>query len=712
MASYEVIDKERNIAMLTFSAMQMPVFKNNIRGGWVDYGKKNDFPNQLLRLKEEHEEHNAILTAKANYLLGEGFKAKDETQQAFLDEFNRYANRYESWDSINEKIKVDYETFNCTYFQVITDLTGKAKEWYHLQYSNVRTNEDKDMIWYSENHLDSREEKSEFCLFNPESRKPGVFFVRHEFYKPSQNKLAATYSSPQYLACVKSISTDIDISTFNNNYVANGFSAGTLITFFQAEPATADAKRKLKESILNTYSSPEKAGSIVLAWAGKDGKAPEFSAINIDDLDKKFEFTSKRCLDKIIRGHNVTNPELFGVKTEGQLGTRVSLKESYELMLNTYTKPRQKKVIAWREEIIFWTTGQKIELDVIQLEPIGLDLSNDIDLSVAERRKLKGYTTDEPATKPQAQAVNDAINALSPLVANKVLESMSEDEVRALASLPPKNAQLGVDGKPLIDANGMPIAPVTASVANSSLTGLSAADNADMKRIVRDFQKGATGMNEHVAVDRLMGYGLTNESAKKWLGIQSTPVQMSAQKTAAEFLLAHFESIDTTSNLELELIEESPVHFHSVKDAIEFEMSMKFKKLLTTKKAGSGFGDLVSGLLGKIGIGNKEPNNPDTPEYKTEIITKYKYALKSDAPALSKGGTSRPFCEKLLAMDKEFTFEQIDGARVAGLSNGFPELDNIFDFRGGYYNNPDTGDIEPFCRHYWKAITYKIKTKV
>lgn len=460
MVNFEYIDRANNVALLSFSSMQMPTFKVNPVGGWVDYGKKNDFPNQLLRLYEEHEEHNAIVTAKANYLFGKSIKAVNEEQQAIVDSFFSYANRYEKWETVNEKIKVDCEAFNCFYLQVITDLTGKPKEYYHLQYSNVRTNKEKNKIWYSENWLDNEEQRSPYEIYDFSSKKPGVYFIRFEFYKPTQNKLAAVYATPQYIACVKSISTDIDISTFNNNYVANGFSAGTMITFYQEDPGEP-AKRKLKDQILTTHTAPEKAGSVVLAFAGKEGKAPDIAPLNVDDLDKKFEFTSKRCLDKIIRGHNVTNPELFGVKTEGQLGTRVSLKESHELMLNTYTKPRQKPVLAFYSDLIFMSTGQVVPLEIEQSEAIGLDLTNDQDLSVKERRDLKGYATDEPTNKPQAQAVNEAINALSPLVANKVLESMSEDEIRALASLPPKNAQLNPDGSPMLHANGLPVSAQT-----------------------------------------------------------------------------------------------------------------------------------------------------------------------------------------------------------------------------------------------------------
>ena len=30
---------------------------------------------------------------------------------------------------------------------------------------------------------------------------------------------------------------------------------------------------------------------------------------------------------------------------------------------------------------------------------------------------------------------------------------------------------------------------------------------------------------------------------------------------------------------------------------------------------------------------------------------------------------------------------------------------NVWDYRGGYYNNPVTKETEPDCRHVWNAIT-------
>jgi hypothetical protein len=660
MINFDILDREKNVAMLSFSTMQMPTFKDNKSKGFVEFGKNNDFPNQLLRLYEEHSEHAAIIGSKANYLFGEGFKTKDELQQPLLEQFLTKANRYEDWYDLNNRIKVDLELFNACYFQVITDLTGRPKEFYHLSYASCRVSKDKNTLFYKDNWLDKQEDFVTYEEYNPSSNRVGVFFTRFEYYKPTANTLESVYPLPQYIGCIKDISTDIDISTFNNNYVANGFSAGTLITFFNGEP-TADQKREIKRSLLNTHSSPDKAGSIVINYANKDGQAAQITALNVDDLDKKFEFTSKRALEKILRGHNVTNPELFGVKTEGQLGTRVSLKESYELMINTYTKPRQGVWIKFYEDLITLVTGIKIPLEIKQLEPIGLDLTNDPDLTQDERRELKGY---EPLTAPK------------------------------------------------VDANGLPVQAESVET-NDNLKGLTASENADMIRIVRDFQKGRNGMNQHMAVTRLKAFGLTEDEANKWLGIE--PQVKMSKVDSTDFILAQFASIEnTTKDLKLELISEDSVHFHSDKDAMKFELAMEVK--FADVKKTSWLDRLISGLTGTITPTPKEVKSiakEENPEVKTtQILTKYYYEEKPDAPAL-KGNSSRKFCIDMMEMSKKndgFTFEQIDSVKLAGLSNGFDEVSNIWDYRGGFYNNPDTKQTEPFCRHFWKSKTYRIIT--
>jgi DNA-binding Lrp family transcriptional regulator len=680
MVNFEVFDKEKNYAMLSFSTMQMPSFTVNKQKGYVEFGKKNDFPNQLLRLYEEHAEHAAIVGSKANYLLGEGLKAKEEVNQPTAEQFLSFANRFEDWNQLNDKIKVDCELFNGFYLQVITDLTGKPKEFYHLHYANCRLSEDKNTLYFSDNFNDKKIEPQTWNKYVV--GKVGVYFIHFEYYKPTPNKLAAVYPLPQYIGGIKDISTDIDISTFNNNYVANGFSAGTLITFFNGDP-TPEQKREIKRRLLETHTSPEKAGSVVINYADKDGQAAQISALSVDDLDKKFEFTSKRALDKILRSHNVTNPELFGVKTEGQLGTRVSLSESYELMINTYTKPRQNSLLRLYSDLCFLVTGQKIDFEIKQLKPIGLDLTNDADLTQDERRALKGY---EPLTAPK------------------------------------------------VDVNGQPIV----AESNDALRGLSAAENMDLMRVIRDYTKGK--LNEHLAKDRIKAYGFTEDQANKYLGIESQQNFSAHEDLILKAFLESAEDIDE----DCEILFEEDAHIHNSSDALKLEIKhqkmyfasaleisvtdldnailnaikgnptitiedLKKQLQVSEEKINESIArltekQLISGVSKSWTVSPKALNKETEPVVLTEIKTVYRYVEKTPTPPLK--GKSREFCKRMMekSASKGWSFEKIDN-----ISNEFGL--SAWDYRGGYWTNADTGETTPYCRHIWKAQTIKVKKK-
>jgi hypothetical protein len=89
-----------------------------------------------------------------------------------------------------------------------------------------------------------------------------------------------------------------------------------------------------------------------------------------------------------------------------------------------------------------------------------------------------------------------------------------------------------------------------------------------------------------------------------------------------------------------------------------------------------------------------------------EIYTVYKYAVNPDKPSLKKGGSSRPYCKKMMALSatKSWTFESLDK-----MENDLGT--NVWDYRGGYYTNPETKEIDPDCRHMFNAITKRRKSK-
>lgn len=85
-----------------------------------------------------------------------------------------------------------------------------------------------------------------------------------------------------------------------------------------------------------------------------------------------------------------------------------------------------------------------------------------------------------------------------------------------------------------------------------------------------------------------------------------------------------------------------------------------------------------------------------------KIEIKWKYALAPDAPPLKPGGTSRPFCKKLLQLGRLYSRADIDQmSSILGY--------DVWKRRGGWYHNPETDVTVPHCRHEFSQVVVRRK---
>jgi hypothetical protein len=86
------------------------------------------------------------------------------------------------------------------------------------------------------------------------------------------------------------------------------------------------------------------------------------------------------------------------------------------------------------------------------------------------------------------------------------------------------------------------------------------------------------------------------------------------------------------------------------------------------------------------------------------LMVVYRYALRSDAPPLKT--RSRDFCIQMMLQRKLYTREQIQN--LTNLNANGMGLD-VFQYRGGWYNNPRTGRKTKWCRHIWQQTIVRRK---
>jgi hypothetical protein len=152
----------------------------------------------------------------------------------------------------------------------------------------------------------------------------------------------------------------------------------------------------------------------VAFFANSQDQLPKIEAMPTNGNDKLFQEASQLNTEQICFAHTI-DPILMGVRTTGSLGGGADIKQAYVIF--------EKNVVMELRSCV-----QHIFNELLTISKIPAEFTiNNFQVINENIVELEGDTSK----------TNDALNSLSPLVATKVLETMTINEVRALASLPP-----------------------------------------------------------------------------------------------------------------------------------------------------------------------------------------------------------------------------------------------------------------------------------
>jgi len=367
--------------VLTFAEARQPEYreKKGDGEGYMEFGKKNDYPNYLVDLYNKSAKHNAIIKGKVNYITGNGFKIK-EGNDPIGEQFIAQANRVESLTEVLRKASIDIELFGGAYLQIIWSVTGEnLAEVYHVDYTKIRTNADNTQFWYSENWEDRKYKKEIYNGFNSTLRQ-GTQIMYLKEYRPNLN----AYALPGYFGALNYVESDIEISKHVLGNAQTGFSASKLITLPNGEPSD-DEKRQIERKFTDRFTGSD-GKKFILSFVNDASRKPVIEDLGASDITKEdFGNVDKMIQQNIFAGHQITAPDLFGISTPGQLGTRQQMRDSYEIFKNTYVNDKQ----IFLEQVFSLLAklhGCNSELQIIPVEPIGIEFSESIILQVAPKQ--------------------------------------------------------------------------------------------------------------------------------------------------------------------------------------------------------------------------------------------------------------------------------------------------------------------------------------
>ena len=376
--------------------------------GFVNYGADNLFPQYLIDLFHSSSTHNALTTTIATMVFGEGFDATDLDGRLAFDQWN-----------LNDELRkacVDFQIQGGFALEVNWSLDRTTiANVSHLPFENIRSgfvNEEEqvDYYYYSKDWSSKRAEVDEICTFDPErnlDHPTQILYVKP--FSPG----SFYYPKPCYTGSIDYIELDKEIGKYHINNMLNGMAPSYRVHFLNGIPPEEERNR-IRMDIERQMTGAGNAGKFIVTYSDDPERRPIFEPFELSDAHNQYQFLSEEVTAKIMVGHRVTNPQMFGVAVPGKLGGGGELAESADLFEQNVVRPNRRIV---EETVQTLLRASGLDSTVVQLssqeEEINLDASWEFLDALGEDISDDWELIDESPVDYETEAVKDALWAFA-----------------------------------------------------------------------------------------------------------------------------------------------------------------------------------------------------------------------------------------------------------------------------------------------------------
>lgn len=374
--------------------------------GYVPYGSDNLFPETLNQLYYMSPLHGAIVDFKVNAAIGAGYELKTDKltpeEKLALYTWEKKMKLSKSVKAVTKQLVMHHRV----YFKLYFDEKGKVKTIENVSPEKVRINNKKDRYYLCDD-WSSRIDVEEIKPFHPLCADKCQLWA-YELPSIGQD----FYPLPQYSSALNFAFLSGELSYFAKSNIQNSIFP-SFAMMFPKKPQGEEEKKVLRDTI-DRMKGAANAGKGVAFFANSPEQMPKIESIPTNQNDKLFQEASNLNTEQICFAHTI-DPILMGVRTTGSLGGGADIKQAYVIFEKNVVIPLREQVTEVFQELI----------NVCRLSA---------QFSIRNFQIINETIVE---VEGDASKTQDALNAMSPLVATKVLNTMTTNEVRALASLAP-----------------------------------------------------------------------------------------------------------------------------------------------------------------------------------------------------------------------------------------------------------------------------------
>lgn len=337
-----------NVHVLQLSSYTTPIIKESKRDNWVDFGEDNDYYSFLIDRYTNSTTNNAIVNSISRLIYGRGLSAVDASRKP-----NEYAQMMALFNpDCLRKVAFDRKMLGQFALQIhYNDKHDKILKAYHIPVNLLRSekcNEDGEILgyYYSDNWEDVKKfPPKRFASFGTSKDKVEILFS-----KPYAVGMKY-YAYPDYQGAIPYCVLEEEVSQYLISDCQTGFSGTKIVNFNNGVP-TEEQQSIISNKVLSKLTG-SKGQKVIVAFNDSVESKTTVEDIPLNDAPDHYAYLSEECVRKIMLGHSVTSPLIFGISSASGFSSNADeLENSFILFNNMVIKPLQDELIDALDKIL------------------------------------------------------------------------------------------------------------------------------------------------------------------------------------------------------------------------------------------------------------------------------------------------------------------------------------------------------------------------
>jgi len=367
-------NKENHVRVIELAKYEAPVIQENSKENWAEYGVDNNFYQYLIDRYTYSPTNNAVINNICKLIYGRGLNVLNASKKP--QEYAQVITLFKKDDT--KRWIQDCKMLGQFALQIIYSPDRKMiQSVHHIPVQLLRPEKcNKDGIieayYYSDNWQDTKKfPPKRIPAFGQSKEKLEIMFCQP--YTVGMKY----FSYVDYQGALPYAVLEQEISDYLINEVQNGFSGTKIINFNNGIPT--DEEMDETERKVTGKLTGARGKRVIVSFNHSDAQKTTVDDIPLNDAPQHYEYLSEECTRKLLLGHNVTSPLLFGISSSNGFSSNADeLKNSFVLYYNMVIKPFQDLIIDAFDKVLAYN-GTVCTLYFETLKPLEfMDASGNI----------------------------------------------------------------------------------------------------------------------------------------------------------------------------------------------------------------------------------------------------------------------------------------------------------------------------------------------